>query len=70
MTRFVSVGHLQCSVNTDQLNDNMFADIKDGKIHLWNRWTLQPADVVSVFIYFSLQFSLFSVLFYFCALGS
>ena len=69
MTRFVSVGHLQCSVNTDQLNDNMFADIKDGKIHLWNRWTLQPADVVLIFIYFS-SLKVLSRLFYFCALGS
>ena len=43
-------------MNSVQLNDNTFADLKDGRIHSLNRWTLQPSDGVLIFIYFSSLF--------------
>lgn len=41
-----TTGHLQSSMNSVQLNDNMFADIKDSRVHLFNRWTLQSEVVM------------------------
>ena len=45
-TTFDSVGHLKYQqLNNVQLGETVFADSKDGRIQLWNRWTLEQEEV-------------------------